>query len=63
MSKQIQVFQIRFGPLPLAEMESYDFTSVSRSVGEKIFSKMAHRIFLKLLIKLGCLKGKKLMFK
>ena len=31
------------------------------SVGKRVFSKMAHRIFLKLLMKLGCLKGKKLM--
>ena len=36
---------------------------VSRSVGEHIFSKMAHKIFLKLLIKLRCLKVKKMMFK
>ena len=33
---------------------------VSMSVGKRIFSKTAHRIFLKLLMKLGCLKGKKL---
>ena len=31
------------------------------SVGKRVFSKMAHRIFLKLLMTLGCLKGKKLM--
>ena len=32
----------------------------SMSVGKRVFSKMALRIFLKLLMKLGCLKGKKL---
>ena len=31
---------------------------VGRSVGKPFFSKGAHRIFLKLLMKLGCLKGK-----
>ena len=31
---------------------------VSMSVGKCVFSKTAHRIFLKLLMKLGCLKGK-----
>ena len=31
------------------------------SVGKHIFSKTAHMIFLKLLMKLVCLKGKKLM--
>ena len=30
------------------------------SVGKRVFSKTAHSIFLKLLIKLGCLKGNKL---
>ena len=30
------------------------------SVGKHVFSKTAHRIFLKLLMKLVCLKGKKL---
>ena len=33
---------------------------VSMSVGKRVFSKTAHSIFLKLLIKLGCLKGNKL---
>ena len=33
---------------------------VSMSVGKHVFSKTAHRIFLKVLMKLGCLKGKKL---
>ena len=33
---------------------------VSMSVSKGVFSKTTHRIFLKLLMKLGCLKGKKL---
>ena len=33
---------------------------VSMSVGKHFLSKMAHRIFLKLLMKLRCIKGKKL---
>ena len=33
---------------------------VSMSVGKHVFCKTAHRIFLKLLMKLVCLKGKKL---
>ena len=36
---------------------SYDFTTVSMSV-VSVFSKTPHRTFLKLLMKLGCLKGK-----
>ena len=32
---------------------------VSMSVGKRVFSKTAHRIFLKLIMKLGCLKGNK----
>ena len=28
-------------------------------LGKRVFSKTAHRIFLKLLMKLGCLNGKK----
>ena len=60
---------IFFGLSPLGEKRSYDFTAVSlsvicqyvsMSVGKRIFSKTTHRIFLKLLVKLGCLKGKKL---
>ena len=31
---------------------------VSRSVGKALFPKAAHRIFLKLVMNLGCLKGK-----
>ena len=46
-----------FRPLPLGEKGSYDY--VSMSVGKRVFSKTAHRVFLKLLMKLGCLKGKK----
>ena len=45
---------------PLDEKGSYDFTTVSMSVGKRIFFKTAHRIFLKLFMKLGCLKGKQL---
>ena len=33
---------------------------VSMSVGKRVFSKTTHRFFLKLLMKLGSLKGKKL---
>ena len=33
---------------------------VSISVGKRVFSKTTHSIFLKLLMKLWCLKGKKL---
>ena len=46
----------------LSKKESYDFIAVSQyiimSVGKHVFSKTAHRIFLKHLMKLGCLKGK-----
>ena len=49
------------GPPSLGKKRSYDFTTVSMSVGKGVFSKTAHTIFLKLLMKLGCLKGKKLM--
>ena len=38
---------------------SYDSTFAIMSVDEHIFSKMAYRVFLKLLMKLRCLKGKK----
>ena len=60
-----QVFQglgdiIIIGPLPLYEKGSYDFTTVSMSVGKHVLSKMARRIFPKLVMRLGCLKGKKL---
>ena len=34
------------GPLPLGEKVSYDFTTVSLSVGKCVFSKIAHRIFM-----------------
>ena len=47
-----------FGPPPLGEKRPYDFTTVSMSVGKRVFSKTAHRVFLKLPKKLGCLKGK-----
>ena len=33
------------------------YQHVSMAVGKRIFSKMAHRIFLKLLMKFCCLKG------
>ena len=45
----------------LGEKGSNDFANVSRSVGKRVFCKVCHRIFQKLLIKLGCLKGKELM--
>ena len=48
------------GPPALGEKGSCDFTTVIMTVAKHIFSKMAHRTFLKLLMKLGCLKGKKL---
>ena len=38
----------------------HHWQNVSMSVGKRDFSKTARRIFLKLLMKLGCLKGKKL---
>ena len=48
-------------PLSLGKKGFYNFTTTdSMSVGKHIFSKTAFRIFLKLLMKLGCLKGKKL---
>ena len=47
-----------FGPSPLGENGSYDY--VIMSLGKRVFPKIAHRIFLKLLMKLGCLQGKKL---
>ena len=43
------------------EKGSYDFTTVSMSIGKCVFSETACRMFLKLLMKLRCLKGKKLM--
>ena len=49
-----------FEPPPLGEKGSYDFTTVCMSVDKRIFSKTAHRICLKLLMKLGCLQGKKI---
>ena len=56
-----------FGPYaPVGEKGSYHFTTVSMSVcqdwsvGKYVFPKISHRIFLKLLMKLGYLKGKKL---
>ena len=51
---------IFFGPPPLGEKGSDDFTTVRMSVGKRVFSKKVDRIFLKLLMKFGCLKGKKL---
>ena len=36
------------------------FQLVSMSVGKRVFPKMAHRIFLKRLMKLRCPKGKQL---
>ena len=49
-----------FGLPPLGEKGPYDITSVSMSVGKRVSSKMALRIFLKLLMKLVCFKSKKL---
>ena len=50
------------GPLPLVEKGSMiSSLYVSMSLGKLVFSKTAHTIFLKLLMKLGGLKGKKLM--
>ena len=49
-----------FGLSPLGEKGPYDITSVSMSVGKRVSFKMAHRIFLKLLMKLVCFKSKKL---
>ena len=46
------------GPTPVEENGSYDFTTVSRSVGKPFFSKMDHRTFLKLFMNLWCPKGK-----
>ena len=40
-----------FGPPPLGEKGFCNFTTVSMSVGKRIFSKMPRRIFLKLLMK------------
>ena len=50
-----------FGLSPLSEKGYCNITSVSMSVGKRVSSKMAHRIFLKLLMKLVCFKSKKLM--
>lgn len=50
--------------LPLGEKGSYKFATVTRSLKRSVrpFSlKTTHWIFLKLLMKLQCLKGKKLM--
>ena len=49
-----------FVPPPLGVKGSDDFTTVRMSVGKRVFSKTVDRIFLKLLMKFGCLKGKKL---
>ena len=43
-------------PSSLGKKGSSDFTTVSMSVGQRVFSQTAHRIFLKFLKKLGCLK-------
>ena len=48
------------GPPPLGEKGFYDFMAVSMSLGKRVFSKVAHRIFLKFLMKLECLNCKKL---
>ena len=48
---------------PLGEKESCEITTVSGSVNRSVTLvslKTAHGIFLKLLMKLACLKGKKL---
>ena len=42
-----------FGHPPLGEKGSYNFTTVSMLLGKHVFSKMAHRIFLKRFMKLG----------
>ena len=47
-----------FEPPPLGEKGSYDFTTVSMSVGKGVFSETSHTIFVKLLLKLGYLKDK-----
>ena len=49
-----------FGSPSLGKKGSYDFTTVSMSVGKRVFSKTAQRIFLKLLMKLGYPKSKNL---
>ena len=48
-----------FGPSLSGENGSYDY--VIMSLGKRVFSKTARMIFLKLLMKLGCLQGKKLV--
>ena len=58
-SKSCDVLDEVFGFLSLGIKGSNDFT-VSISVGKHVFSKMAHRILLKLLMKLRCFKAKKL---
>ena len=59
-SRNYANFTTFFEPPPFGEKGSSDFTTVSMSVGKRFFSKTVHKIFLKLLMKLGCLKGKKL---
>ena len=56
--KAFQYFCL-FGSPPLAKKGYYDFTTVSMSVCH-VLSKTAHWSFLKIVMKLGCLKGKKL---
>ena len=59
---KIQTIEIQmFWTLVLGERGSYDLTSVSMSVGKHVFPKIAHRIFLKLHMKLGYLKDEKLI--
>ena len=60
VSRNYTNFNYTTGPPPLGEKGSCDFTTVSMSVGKRFFSKTVYRIFLKLLMKLGCPKGKKL---
>ena len=47
------------GPQFLGKKGSYDFTTVSVSVGKHVFSITVHWIFLKFVMKLGWLKGEK----
>ena len=46
------------GPQFLGKKESYDFTTVSVSVGKHVFSITVHWIFLKFVMKLGALRVK-----
>ena len=45
-------------PLPVCQYVKSQY--VSMSVGKRVFFKTAHRAFLKLLMKFGCLKVEKL---